>query len=73
VTGAGSGEQVAPVASHGKGGVADPGSGAWVLAYGDVDPGTYVAGVYDRVRSSVDGRSLEDESIVNLPNWFSLT
>ena len=36
-------------------------------------PGTYAAGVYNRLSSTVAGRTLEDESIVNLPNWLPLT
>ena len=36
-------------------------------------PATYGAGVYNRLSSTVAGRTLEDESIVNLPNWLPLT
>jgi alpha,alpha-trehalase len=36
-------------------------------------PATYAAGVYNRLASTIDGRRLEDESIVNLPNWLPLT
>jgi alpha,alpha-trehalase len=36
-------------------------------------PGTYVAGIYNRLASNVAGRTVEDESIVNLPNWLRLT
>jgi beta-phosphoglucomutase family hydrolase len=36
-------------------------------------PGTYVAGIYNRVTSDVEGRVREDESIVNLPNWLPVT
>jgi alpha,alpha-trehalase len=36
-------------------------------------PGTYAAGVYNRLATSVAGRTVEDESIVNLPNWLPLT
>jgi alpha,alpha-trehalase len=35
-------------------------------------PGTYVAGLYNRLESNIDGRVLEDESLVNLPNWLVL-
>lgn len=35
-------------------------------------PGTYVAGCYDRLVSSVAGRRVENEDIVNLPNWLLL-
>jgi trehalose/maltose hydrolase-like predicted phosphorylase len=36
-------------------------------------PGTYAAGCYNRLTSEVAGREVEDESIVNLPNWLPLT
>ena len=32
-------------------------------------PGTYMAGVVNRLTSSVQGRSIEHESMVNLPHW----
>ncbi|THA31345.1 glycoside hydrolase family 65 protein [Streptomyces sp. A1277] len=35
-------------------------------------PGTYLAGCYDRRTSSVAGRSVENEDMVNLPNWTLL-
>ena len=33
-------------------------------------PGTYAAGCFNRLTSEVAGRDVEDESIVNLPNWL---
>jgi trehalose/maltose hydrolase-like predicted phosphorylase len=36
-------------------------------------PGTYAGGVYDRLRSEVSGRTVENEDLVNLPNWLVLT
>jgi beta-phosphoglucomutase family hydrolase len=33
-------------------------------------PGTYLAGVYNRLISEVQGRRQEDESMVNAPNWL---
>jgi alpha,alpha-trehalase len=36
-------------------------------------PGTYVAGCYNRLPSVVDGRTLEHEDLVNVPNWLPLT
>lgn len=36
-------------------------------------PGSYVAGVYNRLDDVVDGAELAHESLVNLPNWLSLT
>lgn len=35
-------------------------------------PGTYLAGVYNRLTSSIHGRSLEEEHLVNVPNWLPL-
>ena len=35
-------------------------------------PGTYLAGGYDRARSDVHGRTVENEDLVNLPNWLPL-
>jgi trehalose/maltose hydrolase-like predicted phosphorylase len=36
-------------------------------------PGTYVAGCYNRAVSRVAGREVENEDLVNVPNWLSLT
>ncbi|EFL35765.1 trehalose 6-phosphate phosphorylase [Streptomyces viridochromogenes DSM 40736] len=35
-------------------------------------PGTYAAGCYDRLTSNVAGRPVENEDLVNLPNWLPL-
>ncbi|MFI2642301.1 glycoside hydrolase family 65 protein [Streptomyces sp. NPDC018610] len=35
-------------------------------------PGTYLAGCYDRLVSQVAGRAVENEDMVNLPNWLPL-
>ncbi|MER5469043.1 glycosyl hydrolase family 65 protein [Streptomyces sp. NPDC002935] len=35
-------------------------------------PGTYAAGCYDRLTSEVAGRRVENEDMVNLPNWLPL-
>ena len=35
-------------------------------------PGSYVAGLYNRLSSVVNGRTVENESIVNIPNWLVL-
>ncbi|MFF0286709.1 glycoside hydrolase family 65 protein [Streptomyces sp. NPDC005262] len=35
-------------------------------------PGTYMAGCYDRLISSVQGREVENADLVNLPNWLPL-
>nr|WP_280860911.1 glycosyl hydrolase family 65 protein [Pararhodobacter sp. SW119] len=36
-------------------------------------PGTYVAGLYNRRTSTVAGREIENEDLVNVPNWLVLT
>lgn len=36
-------------------------------------PGTYLAGGYNRLVSTIDGRQVEHEDLVNLPNWLPLT
>lgn len=35
-------------------------------------PGTYLAGVYNRLTSTVQGRQVQDEHLVNAPNWLPL-
>lgn len=35
-------------------------------------PGTYVAGLYNRLRTRVAGRMIEHEDLVNVPNWLPL-
>ncbi|MEU9859838.1 glycoside hydrolase family 65 protein [Streptomyces sp. NPDC047971] len=35
-------------------------------------PGTYLAGCYDRLTSVVEGERIENEDLVNLPNWTLL-
>ncbi|NRQ51661.1 glycoside hydrolase family 65 protein [Aeromicrobium stalagmiti] len=46
-----------------------PGSTADGVHY----PGTYLAGIYNRLRSEIGGRMVENEHMVNAPNWASLT
>jgi alpha,alpha-trehalase len=36
-------------------------------------PGTYMAGIYNRLKSDVAGHVIENESMVNVPNWLPLT
>jgi trehalose/maltose hydrolase-like predicted phosphorylase len=35
-------------------------------------PGTYMAGGYDRLRSTIADREIENEDLVNWPNWLSM-
>jgi trehalose/maltose hydrolase-like predicted phosphorylase len=37
------------------------------------NPGTYAAGYYNRLRDEIAGHLVENESMVNLPNWLMLT
>ncbi|MTE14313.1 trehalose-phosphatase [Nocardia sp. CT2-14] len=36
-------------------------------------PGTYVAGIYNRLFDQIAGRTVDNESLVNLPNWLPVT
>ncbi len=36
-------------------------------------PGTYLAGGYNRLTTEIGGRLIENEDLVNLPNWLPLT
>jgi alpha,alpha-trehalase len=36
-------------------------------------PGTYLAGGYNRLTTEMAGRDIENEDLVNLPNWLPLT
>src|SRR6056297_1196186 len=36
-------------------------------------PGTYLAGGYDRLTSEIAGHQIENEDLVNIPNWLPLT
>jgi alpha,alpha-trehalase len=36
-------------------------------------PGTYVAGCFNRLVSEIAGRSVDNEDLVNVPNWLPLT
>ncbi|HET7519005.1 MAG TPA: HAD-IA family hydrolase, partial [Actinomycetes bacterium] len=35
-------------------------------------PGTYVAGLYNRLTTEIAGRMVENEDLVNVPNWLPL-
>jgi trehalose/maltose hydrolase-like predicted phosphorylase len=55
----------------GNGYFATRGAVAQARADGVHYPGTYAAGVYNRLQSRVDGLVVENESLVNLPNWLA--
>ncbi|GLU49527.1 glycoside hydrolase family 65 protein [Nocardiopsis ansamitocini] len=53
--------------------LATRGAAAESHADGTHYPGTYVAGCYDRLTSTVGGHEVENEDIVNVPNWLPFT
>ncbi|MFC2057116.1 beta-phosphoglucomutase family hydrolase [Chloroflexota bacterium] len=36
-------------------------------------PGTYIAGCYNRLKTDIAGRTVENECMVNAPNWLPVT
>jgi trehalose 6-phosphate phosphatase len=56
----------------GNGRFATRGAAPESVADGVHYPGTYAAGCYNRLRDDVGGRTVENESAVNLPNWLVL-
>ena len=54
----------------GNGYFATRGAAPEAVADGIHYPGTYVAGLYNRRPTRLAGRTVENESIVNLPNWL---
>ncbi|PUB29831.1 trehalose/maltose hydrolase-like predicted phosphorylase [Promicromonospora sp. AC04] len=57
----------------GNGYVATRGAAPESQADGVHYPGTYFAGCYDRLTSTVAGHEVENEDLVNGPNWLPLT
>jgi alpha,alpha-trehalase len=49
------------------------GAGPEVEADGTHYPGTYSGGVYNRLTTDLEGMYVENEDLVNLPNWLPLT
>ncbi|MEX2381893.1 MAG: glycosyl hydrolase family 65 protein, partial [Opitutales bacterium] len=56
----------------GNGYFATRGAAAESAANGIHYPGTYLAGGYNRLKSEVAGRTIENEDLVNMPNWLPL-
>jgi trehalose/maltose hydrolase-like predicted phosphorylase len=56
----------------GNGYVATRGAAPESRADGVNYPGTYFAGLYNRLTSTVSGHSVENEDLVNAPNWLPL-
>ena len=48
------------------------GAAAWAHADGVHYPGTYLGGGYNRLATEIAGRVVENEDLVNLPNWLAL-
>jgi beta-phosphoglucomutase family hydrolase len=48
------------------------GAATWAEADGVHYPGTYVAGAYNRIQTDIAGRTVENEDLVNFPNWLAL-
>ncbi|MEJ2720306.1 MAG: glycosyl hydrolase family 65 protein [bacterium] len=57
----------------GNGYFATRGAAEEVVAGGNHYPGTYVAGGYNRLKSEVSGHVIENEDLVNWPNWLGLS
>lgn len=56
----------------GNGYFASRGAGAETEADDVHYPGTYLAGGYNRLKTKIAGKEIENEDLVNLPNWISL-
>ena len=56
----------------GNGYFATRGAAAWARADGIHYPGTYLAGGYNRLHTDIAGRVVENEDLVNFPNWLAL-
>ena len=56
----------------GNGFFATRAAASWAVADGVHYPGTYLAGGYNRLRTNVAGRVVENEDLVNFPNWLLL-
>ncbi len=57
----------------GNGYVATRGAAPEATAGSTHYPGTYFAGGYNRLQTEIGGRTIENEDLVNLPNWLFLT
>ena len=56
----------------GNGYFATRGAAAWAVADGVHYPGIYLAGGYNRLETDIAGRVVENEDLVNFPNWLAL-
>ncbi|MBV9499401.1 MAG: beta-phosphoglucomutase family hydrolase [Acidobacteriaceae bacterium] len=56
----------------GNGYLVTRGAAVWAQADGTHYPGAYFAGGYNRLRTDIAGRVVENEDLVNFPNWLPL-
>jgi beta-phosphoglucomutase family hydrolase len=56
----------------GNGYVTTRGAAIWARADDTHYPGTYFAGGYNRLHTAIAGRVVENEDLVNFPNWLTL-
>ena len=56
----------------GNGYFATRAAASWAVADGVHYPGTYLAGGYNRLQTDIAGRVVENEDLVNFPNWLPL-
>jgi trehalose/maltose hydrolase-like predicted phosphorylase len=56
----------------GNGYFATRGAATWAVADRVHYPGTYLAGGYNRLLTDIAGRVVENEDLVNFPNWLVL-
>ena len=56
----------------GNGYFATRGAAAWAVADGIHYPGTYIGGGYNRLKTDIAGQVVENEDLVNFPNWLVL-
>src|SRR5271166_2590866 len=56
----------------GNGYFATRAAASWAVADGVHYPGTYLAGGYNRLRTNIAGRVVENEDLVNFPNWLAI-
>jgi trehalose/maltose hydrolase-like predicted phosphorylase len=56
----------------GNGYFATRGAAPEAVADGIHYPGTYLAGGYNRLKTDIAGRVIENEDLVNFPNWLAL-
>jgi len=56
----------------GNGYLATRGATPWASDDGTSYPGTYIAGIYNRLASQIMGEAVEVENLVNAPNWLKV-